>query len=44
MATLKKEESKKGKSVVELFKPLSRRELNFIRGGDDTNTESDYKK
>lgn len=44
MSKLKKEESKKGKNNVELFETLSRSELNFIRGGDDTNTENDDKK
>jgi hypothetical protein len=44
MSKLKKEESEKGKKNVELFETLSRSELNFIRGGDDTNTDSDDKK
>jgi hypothetical protein len=44
MSKLKKEESEKGKKNVELLEILSRSELNFIRGGDDANTDKDDKK
>lgn len=39
MRLLKKEGSKQQKKNVEMCQTLSRSELNFIRGGDEGNTE-----
>ena len=41
---ISKEENRRESKSVEMFETLSKSELNFIRGGDDTNTEIDDKK
>lgn len=41
MRRLKKEEAKKEKKSFKMFEALSKSELNFIRGGDEGNTEKE---